>query len=272
MQSECGVTTQEQSEMQSSGFFSDIFKLLKKYPKVSKFFMFLLSIISGGGGGFLAAYSFVSNEVGKVAQAKLVPYEALLSGLSLNQGAEFEAAAQVFKEFLDSKNIDSMSSLNIDLAFDGLLLAVANVAQPEEFQLEVNRIKARVGEKVIETPWRAHNLGWYFLRTGSLKVSREYFEVARGGFDSRREYIASVDPMRGLLLLSLIQNKPNEAYEMANKIKLRSHSGYRLNSDFVKDIQQMQSEGMFSAVDARYGEPLKKSILQYVELLESEGS
>ncbi len=244
-------------------FFKDCNTLVKKYP-------FLTWMASAGIGclsGFLSASIYLDSKIGGVVEERLKPYEALMAGLSLNSGEEYSKASQVFEEIIGSSDIGKLPEYVRNLAYDGLLLAVANVDYPDGHQVSVNKISTRLGVLVEETPWRTHQLAWYMMRVGNYSLASKYFNSSRRSYESRREYDASVDPLRGLLILSLLEGKVDEAVSYVQLIKSRKPINYRGNEDFIAEIRALQYSRLFDPFNAVHGESLSKTIDDYVAAL-----
>lgn len=255
-------------EKKPETLWSDLIELVNKHPWLKH----LITFGAGITAGLIAATSLLESKLESIAEKRLTPYEALFSGLSLNQGEEYENAIQEFKKVIQMKKFDSFPSETKSLTYDGLLLAIVNADEPNKYQPELNSIKSRMGIEVEETAWRSHTLGWYFIKTGDNISARKYFNNAKTSYELRREYSSSIDPMRGLLILALIENNPDEAVDIGYEIIARNPAAYRDASDLIAEIQTIQKDRLFDKYNALYGEKLNSTIKKYIQKLKSKNT
>jgi hypothetical protein len=225
-------------ETPANTLFSDIKYLLSRHEGFTSLLAALGTFFIGTITGAITAYSFVKHEVDATVANRLAPYESLLTGMSLNQGEDFDYAAKTFREAVKTQDISSLPARAQDAVYDGLLYAIVNSSRPEEYLPELNAVKTRIGEKATETPWRTCQISWYFLRTGKAKEAREYFARAKQLYDARGELSFAAQPLRGLLLAALTDGQLDDALDFAAEIKQRNPAKYADNADLAKDMRQ----------------------------------
>lgn len=240
-----------------------IINLLAKHPAISN----SITILTTALAVLAFIYTFIDAKINSVAKSRLAPYEQLFSGLSLNQGDEYSAAARKLEELVTSKEFENLPKATKSLAYDGLLLAVTNADDLGDFLGSLKKITTRIDESGEETPWRQNELGWAFIRLGELTKSKANFVKSINAYKIKKELVASSDPTRGLVIIALLENNPSEAFSIAQDLKTLKPSLYRTNSDLIAEIQETQNTRFFDSYSSLYGAPLKKSIDQYITML-----
>ncbi|MDH0645888.1 hypothetical protein N5D48_03745 [Pseudomonas sp. GD03858] len=251
----------------SAGLITDIRKLISDHPGIVN----LLSALGGAVAAIAGAYSFIDNKVNSVAESRLAPYEQLYTGLSLNQGEEFSAAARAFQELVTSKDFNNLPEKSKSLTFDGLLFAVTNADDISDFRGALKKVTKRIDESGEESPWNLNQLGWAFIRLGELTQAKEYFDRSIKHYKIKKELASSSDPVRGLVIVSLLENNPHKAFITAQELKVLRPSLYKDNSDLIAEIQESQNTRFFESFSSLYGTPFKDSIEQYITFLSKTG-
>jgi hypothetical protein len=247
----------------TTGLFADLQKLTSNHPILNNIFTALVGAVTG----ILAAYAFIDAKVNSAAESRLIPYEQLFSGLSLNQGDEYSAAAREFEKLVASKEFNNLPTKSRSLAYDGLLLAITNSDDVSDFRGSLKKITTIMDESGEETPWRQNQLGWALIRLGELPKSKEHFVKSVNAYKLKKEIISSSDPTRGLLMIALLENNPDEAFSIGQELKKLRPSLYRTNSDLKAEIQESQNTKFFDSFSTLYGNPLVNSIDQYIAKL-----
>lgn len=259
-------TTTKTQDSNNKGLLSDCQKLIKTYPVFNLICTSALGALAGLG----ASYKFIEWKVNEVAEQRLAPYEQIFSGLSLNQGEEFSEAARVFQKLIASKKIDTLPDTSKNLAYDGMLLAIANSDDISEFRGPIKKLKDKMIESGEETPWRLHHLAWALMRNGDLSEAKKYFKKSVAAYKSKREYVASVDPSRGLIFIALLENNVDEAFALGQELKEMRPSQYRSNFDLIAEFKEIQKSRSFDSFNALYEKTLPTTIDKYIaKLLET---
>lgn len=257
------TTTPNNRNSNPPGLIADTKKLIADHPGIVN----LLSSLGGAIAAIVGAYSFIDNKVNSVAEDRLAPYEQLYTGLSLNEGDEYSAAARAFQELVASKEFDNLPEKSKSLAFDGLLYAVTNADEVSDFRGPLKKITKRMDESGEESPWSLNQLGWAFIRLGELTKAKEYFHKSIRYYKIKKELTSSSDPTRGLVIIALLENKPQEAFTISQELKILRPSLYKSDSDLIAEIQESQNTRFFDSFSSLYGTPFKDSIEQYITLL-----
>lgn len=248
---------------------SDLKKLTKSLSEIitNPLGTAILSLILGIGSGALSTYFFFDSKVTEAAKKRLNPYEQLFTGLGLNQGEEYAEAARTFQKLIQSKEFENLPDSSKNLAFDGMILAIADSESIEEFKGSIKKYKDRMIATGEETPWRLHHLAWALMRDGNLNEAKGYFEKSADAYKSKREYSASADPIRGLLLIALFKGNIDEAIELSQEIKQVRPSAYRNNQDLIAEIQEFKNSRYFDTFSARSDGRLDLTIGKYITRL-----
>ncbi|PIB60725.1 hypothetical protein [Pseudomonas sp. 2995-1] len=257
------TTPKAQDSNNNKGLLSDCQNLIDKHPALNLIF----TLITGALAGLGATYQFIDWKVNEVAEQRLAPYEQLLSGLSLNQGEEFSEAAREFQKLVAGKKIDTLPDTSKTLAFDAMLLAIANSDDISEFQGTIKKLKDKMIESGEETPWRLHHLAWALMRSGDLNEAKKYFKKSVAAYKSKREYVASVDPSRGLIFIALFENDVDEAFALGQELKEMRPSQYRSNFDLIAEFKEMQKSRSFDSFNALYEKTLPATTDKYIARL-----
>lgn len=230
----------------------------------------MLSFVLGIASGAISAYFFLGSKVAEAAKDRLEPYEQLFTGLGLNQGEEYTEAARTFQKLIKSANFEILPESSKNLAFDGMILAIADAENIMEFKGGIKKYQDRIRETGEETPWRLHHLAWALMRDWNLEEAKNYFEKSADAYKSNREYSASVDPTRGLLRIALLKGNLDEAIRLGEDIKINRPSVYHSNRDLVAEIQEFKNGPYFDTLSARsYGE-LDLTVKEYISKLTKE--
>ncbi|MNJ24235.1 hypothetical protein [Pseudomonas alkylphenolica] len=231
----------------------------------------LLSFLLGIGSGALSVYFIFDSKVTEAAKERLNPYEQLFTGLGLNQGEEYAEAARTFHKLVKSKEFESLPESSKNLAFDGMILAIAETDNIDEFKGGIKKYKDRMIATGEETPWRLHHLAWALMRDGNLNEAADYFEKSADSYKSKRDYSASADPTRGLLLTALFKGNIDKAIELSQDIKKVRPSVYRNNRDLIAEVQEFKNSRYFDTFSARSDGRLDLTIEKYISrLIKSE--
>ena len=188
------------------------------------------------GGTFLtgvvtvsaSVWTYLHVAIDAAVTKRLAPYEQLTTGLSLNQGEDWDQAAGVFRQALRDAEAAKLPSEATDLMYDGLLLALTNCDSPAQFSPELEKIRNRTGSVTPETAWRQNQIGYYFLRTGKTLEAKQCFVRSRQLYDSRQERRQASDPIHGLWFAALAEGNIDEALRLASDLQRRDPKTYGL--------------------------------------------
>lgn len=249
-----------------SGFISDIYNLTVKYPALN----FLFTLATGAAAGAAVSYNYIDEKVNSAADKRLLPYMSLFSGMNLNQSEDFEQALEEFEKLITSKQIDTLSPNSQALTYDALLHSIANSDEIASHKVLLNKTMSWLSQNVEQTGWRQHEMGWSLMRTGELDKAKEHFSDAINLFRAERDYASSGDSFRGLLVIALIENKPDKAFAIAQDLKELLPAVYRNNSDLAAEIRENRKRKYFDVINALHEETLQSSIPKYIKMLENQ--
>jgi hypothetical protein len=170
----------------------------------------------------LAVNNYVRGRIEATVTKRLVPYESILRGLSLNQAEEWDAAAGAFQSVMNSPDTAILSREMRILLEDGLLQAVSNVDVPTRYSPDFKRIEARLGGELPENGWRYTQAGWYALRTGHVDLAERYLSRAQRLHDSQQEFRPGADAVAGLMFVELAQGNDSTAFIWAQDASTRN--------------------------------------------------
>lgn len=248
------------------GFISDIYNLTVKYPALN----FLLTLVTGATAGAAVSYNYIDEKVNSAADKRLTPYMSVFSGMNLNQSEDYQQAIEEFERLIISKQIDTLSPNSQALTYDALLHAIANSDDITSHKVLLNKTTTWLSQNVEETGWRLHETGWSLMRIGELDKAKDNFSNAINSFRAERDYAASGDSFRGLLIIALIENKPDKAFAIAQDLKELLPALYRDNSDLIADIRENRKRKYFDVINALHEETLQSSIPKYIEMLKNQ--
>ncbi|MFL6263437.1 MAG: hypothetical protein ACJ76Y_27410 [Thermoanaerobaculia bacterium] len=198
-------------------------------------------------------YHFLDDKVDRLVSKRLEPYQLLLSGVASNQGEDYDEAVAVLSQALKKFDSESTSAETTNLANDALLFAIVNSSSPHKYSPEFQKISARIGPQVGESPWRSLQQGWFYLRIGNSSKAKEYLTQSLQFYDSGHERKQGAAALRGLMLVSLAEGDASQAYKYLAQAAERSP----LDSDIdmvAKDISSWPSDGIMSQLQGLYGD------------------
>lgn len=229
--------------------------------------MVIFSAIGGAVLSLSATYKFIEQQVQFQAEAKLAPYEKLFSAQSLLSSNEYDLAAQELHELVAKKVIEKFPEKMQITIYDNLLFAIVNADNYSGYEPDIYKIQAKFRENAPSTGWRSQQLGWYFMRLGAYDAATEYFIKSKAAFNSESDFLSSIDPLRGLLTIAIVQGKMNEAKDISKKIIAINSMTYRSYDDLIADIKQIPGNKYYLNIRAREGEALDINLNTYMKLL-----
>ncbi|EOG3619365.1 hypothetical protein ACK9U2_001200 [Pseudomonas putida] len=250
------------------GLISDLYNLTIKYPALN----FLVTLVTGAAAGAAVSYKYIDEKVNSAADKRLLPYMSVFSGMNLNQSEDYKQAVQEFESLITSKQIDTLSKNSKALTYDALLHSLANSDDIASHKVLLSKTILWLSQNVEETGWRQHEIGWSFMRIGELDKAKDHFSDAINLFRAERDYAASGDSFRGLLIIALIENKPDRAFAIAQDLKELLPAVYRDNSDLIAEIRENRKRKYFDVINALHEETLEKSVPKYIDMLEKQKS
>jgi hypothetical protein len=256
-----------QTTAPSNSFLADLMALLERHPAVSKALMIIFSAIGGAVLSLSATYKFIEQQVQSQAEVKLAPYEKLFSAQSLISSSEYDLAAQELHELVREKVIEKFPEKMQITIYDNLLFAIVNADNYSGYEPDIYKIQAKFRENAPSTGWRSQQLGWYFMRLGVYDTATEYFIKSKAAFDSESDYLSSVDPLRGLLTIAIVQGKMNDAKDTSEKIIAINSMTYRSYDDLIADVKQIPSNKYFLNIRSREREAFDINLIAYMKLL-----
>jgi len=254
----------------STSFVADFIVLLERHPVVSKALTFIFSALSGAALALSASFQFIEQQVQDQAEAKLAPYEKLFSAQSLITSEEYDLAAQELHELIAETSIEKFPKNTQNTIYDNLLFAIVNADHYADYEPDIYKIKTKFHGSAPSTGWRSQQLGWYFMRLGKYGKAIEYFNNSKSAFDSEGHYLASVDPLRGLLTIAIVQGKMNDAKDASEKIIATNNMIYRNNDDLIADVKQMPSNKYFLSIRSRERETFETNLENYINLMQDQ--
>lgn len=261
-----------QTTAPSKSFLADLMALLERHPAVSKALMIAFSAIGGFLLSLSASYKFIEQQVQSQAEVKLAPYEKLFSVQSLLLSGEYDLAAQELHELTAEKVIEKFPKKMQVTIYDNLLFAIVNANSYTDYEPDIYKIQAKFHESAPSTGWRSQQLGWYFMRLGVYDKAIEYFNKSKAAFDSQSDYLSSVDPLRGLLTIAIVQGKMNDAKDASERIMAINSMAYRSYDDLIADVKQIPSNKDFLNVRSRERENFDANLRNYIKLLDGQSS
>lgn len=243
--------------------------LLERHPAVSKALMITFSAIGGAVLSLSASYKFIEQQVQSQAEVKLAPYEKLFSAQSLITSNEYDLAAQELHELIAEKVIETFPKKMQITIYDNLLFAIVNSDNYSGYEPDIYKIQAKFHENAPSTGWRSQQLGWYFMRLGDYDTAIQYFKKSKAAFDSESDYLSSVDPLRGLITIAIVQGKMNDAKDASEEIIAINSMTYRNYDDLIADVMQIPSNKYFLKIRSRERETFDTNLKAYTKLLKS---
>lgn len=261
------VTGVVQTTAPSTSFLAGLRVLLEGHPAISKALTITFSAIGGAVLSLIAVYEFVEQQVQSQAEIKLAPYEKLFSSQSLLLGDEYDLAARELHELIAEKVIRNFSEKMQVTIYDNLLFAIVNSDSYSVYEPDIYKIQAKLHESAPSTGWRSQQLGWYFMRLGAYDTAIEYFKKSKAAFDSESDYLSSVDPLRGLLTIAIVQGKMSDAKDASDKIISINSMAYRGYDDLIADVNQIPSNKAFLTMRSREGKVFDTNLKEYIGFL-----
>jgi tetratricopeptide (TPR) repeat protein len=249
-------------------FFKDLSELLKRHENTWNILKNIFAMLFGLGSGLVAFYPLMMTYVDQSVERRMISYERLLGGLSLNQSGDFNEAVESFRATLEAKDGIPLTGHASDLLFDGFLYALVNCDNPDQYSVEYSRLQANIGTSVPESAWRAHHVAWYFLRTGKAQDAVPYLARAIQLYDAREERKLAADSVRGQLFASLARYDLPTAIECINETCQRNPADYTIE-DWVRQAATWPQERWFQQMQRLYGDSFQKAVTELKSQLEA---
>ena len=265
-------TNVAQKTAPSITFLADLMALLERHPAVSKTLTIIFSTIGGFILSLLATYKFIEQQVHSQANTRLAPYEKLFSAQSLISSNEYDLAAQELHKLVTKKVTDTFPENMQITIYDNLLFSIANSDNYSDYEPDIYKIQAKLHEKAPSTGWRSQQFGWYFMRLGAYDTAIQYFNKSKTAFDTENDYLSSVDPLRGLLTIAIVQGNMNEAKHISEQIISINSMAYRTYEDLIADVNQIPSNKYYLNIRSRERETLDINLNTYIKLLKNSGN
>jgi tetratricopeptide (TPR) repeat protein len=241
---------------------ADVRALLKRHKGIGEFLKILGTFLVGAASATVTIRGYLQAKVDSAVNTRLAPYQHVLAGLSLNQGEDYNQAAEALRDSVNSKDLATLPTELRNLFYDTFLLAATNSDEPERFSPEVEHIKSLIGGTVAETGWRKHQVGWYLLRTGKAEEAKLFFLRSRQLYDGEEDRRSGADPARGLLFVSLVDGNVQEAIEKAEELSIRDPKAYA-RSEFAREIRSWPQEHWFIQMQGYYGQKFQQTIADF---------
>jgi tetratricopeptide (TPR) repeat protein len=244
-------------------------------PKVERFHNLLTivvgiaSFLAGALASLALANKYVAEHVDQIVTKRLAPYEAITSGISLNQTEDWNEAAVVLQRASAAFKSPKLQPEIVNLYDDTLLYAIVNSDSPEQFSQDFYRISQRIGPKVPEVAWRIHTVGWYYLRTGKLSVAGEKFNQAVQLWDGRQEYRSAAESVYGLLIVALAKGDVDLALRHAGDLVERNPLAYSKQS-LAQYARTWDKDKAGAQIKAMYAPTFSKSLDEFARRLETD--
>jgi tetratricopeptide (TPR) repeat protein len=250
---------------------ADIKALLRRHRIFADFVKFLLGSVIGAVSMLVALHGYVRAWVDSAVAKRWEPYDHLLSGLTSNQGENFDDAVESLRDTINKMSASSLPVPTRNLMYDVFIYGVVNSDSPERFSAEMERVKSLLGVTIAENAWRRHQIGWYLLRTGKADEAKQFFMRAQQLFDGDENKRGGADPTRGLFLIALLNGSVEEATKYAADMGRRNPKDYAI-AELVREIKTWPQEHWFTQMVAFYGDKLPETVNRFADQYPQEVS
>lgn len=174
---------------------------------------------------------------------RTAPFENLLSGISLIQDEEYDEAVEELEKAFDTFIETKQSEKRLISVIDQYLIAIVNAEDITAHEPDFNKIYKKIGD-IPKYGWHYHQLGWYYLRTNNLELSKKNFERALAKYRESEKNRESADTYWALAMVHLAEGLIPKA--TAYTVEAQSRNPLVYSTDLlIKDRAAMSKDPWF---------------------------